>query len=155
MPQTPWKNPFPLDLFFPGEMQMYRDIITRLTSEGLFVLPRDNKERMTFAGMDAVVEANRGISPSLMSLGDKLHCGSIELGLLCQPGTCLLPQLVLNCHVHPNPSSLHACPGMTGPTRDSRIAVDQLQTPAMPDRNKSFCYSSGCHRYFRRCFIII
>lgn len=54
-------------------MQMYRNIITELTSEGLFVLPKDNEERTIFAGMDAAVEANRGISPSLMFLGDKLH----------------------------------------------------------------------------------
>lgn len=102
-------------------MQRYRDIV-RLTSEGLFVLPRDNDERMIVAGMDAAVGANRGISPSLMSLGGKLHWGSIDVGLLCQPGTCLLPRLILNCRVHPAPPLSVPVPAITGPCE----GVDQL-----------------------------
>lgn len=73
---------------------MYRDIIIGLTSKGLFVLA--SEKRMIFPGMDAIVGANGTISLSLMPLGGKLHWGSIEIGLVCQPGICLFPQLILN-----------------------------------------------------------
>lgn len=117
-------------------MQKYRDII-RLTSEGLFVLPRDNEERMIVAGMDAAVGADRGISPSLMSLGGKLHWGSTDTGLLWQPGTCLLPQLILTATYTPAPPLSVPVPGIPG----GSAALVQLQTPVIPDRNKSIPYS--------------
>lgn len=75
---------------------MYRGIIIRMTSKGLFLLPRDTEKKIIFPGMDAIVGANNMISLSLMSLGGKLHWGSIEIGLVCRPGTYFFPQLMLN-----------------------------------------------------------
>lgn len=80
-----------------GEMLIHRDVIIVLTSsKSLFVLLSDNEERIIFPGIDAIVGANSLISLSLMSLGSKLHWCSIEKGLVCQPGTCFLPQLMFN-----------------------------------------------------------